>query len=662
MNTEEIKWISYYGKDIGTVNRSFREKVNKFGFCLVLDEYGSDKASKAQLCILDAVQNKETPNILLVCPGHLMHNWYRSIVTKDGIDFKMVSGASRTIYSFSEAMSNLFIVSEDAVKSDNAILSQFAASGLIWDLMIIDAGLNIAGVESAFYLDHIKSKTEKLVVFSPVPCDYKEDYTEIKSLVKGLMNDESKAEILDRIEISKNAICFDTSEPIMRYFDSSVYSGDVSRNVVLLEYAFDKEFISNSRKLVDIKTGLPLYQHGGNIFEEYGLEAKKTYTKPAYNTADVVELREVDKKLDCFLTKLEDIMKSPDNKAVVYCVTNTTIAYLSKVLAALYPLNSNMVRIDRGDIFNTKYDNFTTAGTADNARIVLTVDRIGSIKPQTKNYTHIFNYELPHSPVVFEQRAARHGGVDEGKKEFIVFCDENGLFDSRMLSKVLFGKIYKGLVKGLPGRNVLFDLPNALQLIVNCIRDLQYVCGYTGEVTGSLDVITQFRGDYNIIPSIDVSTSVKAHEYTDKKLQKIYNAFGIANQIKGYSTDEKTLKSILKPILDSYKGSLLYLDEEKRIVAVSGEELEGSLAGDKYEQYKQQIATDELSNGIKAAQSYLSSYISENKSAELRYFINGLPDIMKLPVLLGAWKYLTDEYIIQDTFKEFIKKYNEGVM
>ncbi len=662
MNTEEIKWISYYGKDIGAINRSFREKVNKFGFCLVFDEYGSDKASKAQLCILDAVQNKETPNILLVCPGHLMHSWYRSIVTKDGVDFKMVSGASRTICCFSETMSNLFIVSEDAIKSDNAILSKFADSGLVWDLMIIDAGLRITGIDSAFYLEHIKSKTDKLVVFSPVPCDYDGGYDEIKNLVKGFMQDESKADVLEHTEFSKNAICFDTNEPVMRYYDTSVYNGEVARNVVVLDYSYSQEFISNSRKLVDIKSGLPLYQHGGNIFEEYGLEAKKTYTKPAYNTADVAELREVDKKLDCFLAKLDDVLKSSDSKAIVYCVTNTTIAYLSKVLSALYPSSAGMIKIDRGDIFNTKYDNITAEGAADHSRIVLTVDRIGSIKAQTKSYTHIFNYELPHSPVVFEQRAARHGGSNEKSREFIVFCDSNGLFDSRMLSKVLFGKIYKSLVQGLPGRNVLFDLPNAVQLIVNCIRDLQYVCSYTGEVVSSLDVITQFRGDYNIIPSIDLSTAAKTHDYTAKKLEKIYNAFGIANQIKDYNTDEKTLKSIIKPIIESYQSSLLYLDENLKIVPVGGDELATSLASDKYEQYKEQIASDELSTGLKAVQAYLSDYVAENKSAELRHSINGLPDIMKLPVLLGAWRYLTDEYIIQSTFKDFIKKYNEGVM
>ena len=661
MNTEEIKWISFYGKDTGTVCRSFYEKVKKFGFCLVLDEYGSDKASKAQLSVLDAVFANSYPNILLICPKHLMHSWYRSLVTKDGMDFKMISGSSRAITYFNKDMSNTYIIAEEALRADNAMLEQFEQAGIVWDLMIIDAGLNIAGVDSSLYLEHIKTKTEKLVVFSPVPCAYGKGYDDIKSLVKGLMNDEQKAAAVDNIDFSKNTICFHPDVPVMRYYDTSVYSGETARNIVMLNYAFDNDFILSSRKLIDIKTGLPLYPCGGNIFEEYALEAKKVYTKPSYTMADVNILRETDKKLDCFLTKLDEVLGSATNKAVVYCVTSSTISYLTKVIKALYPNYANLLKVDRGDIFNTRYDNFT-AEPSDSARVVITVDTIGSINPVMKTFTHIFNYELPNSPVVLEQRAARHGGKDEASREFILFCDDNGIFDSRMLSKVLFGKIYKSLVEGLPGRNVLFDLPNATQLVVSCIKDLQYVCGYTGEVASSRDVITQFIGDYNVIPSVDLSTAAKTHDYTAEKLDKIYRAFGIENQIKDNSTDEKALKQMIKPVIDSYKNSLLYLNENQRIIPISGEELKECLYGEQYNEYKQQAGSSEIGMGLTAARGALDNYISENKSAELRQCVNELPDVMKMPVLLNTWRYLTDEYIIQDTFREFMRNCNEGVM
>ena len=661
MNTEEIKWISYYGKNVGTISCSFHEKMNKFGFCLVLDEYGSDIASKVQISILDTVLGKQTPNILLICPRHLMHGWYRSIVTENGVDFKMISGSSKAISYFNENMPNTYIIAEEALKADNPLLEKFAEAGLTWDLVIIDAQLSTSGINAESYTEHLKSKTEKLLVLSPIPCGYQKSYDDIRTLVKSLLADEEKAAAVDSINFDEKTICFNPDVPVMRYFDKSVYNGEVARNVILLEYEFPQDFIAGLRRLIDIKTGLPLYTHGGNIFEEYGIEAKKIYTKPTYNIADVAELRSVDKKLDCFLNKLDEALSGAENKVVVYCVTGSTILYLKKVINALYPNISGLVKIDRGDIFNTRYDNFT-GDVRDNARIVLSVDNVGSVDTQTKTFTHIFNYELPDSPVVFEQRALRHGINNEQSREFIVFCDKNKLFDSRMLSKVLFGKIYKSVVAGLPGRNVLFDLPNAAQLVTDAIRDLQYVCSYTGEVSSCHDLITQFRGDYNITPSIDISTAAKTHEYTKLKLDKIYRAFGIENRIKDDSTDEKTLRGMIKESLERFKDSLIYLDEQQHIVALGGEELLSCLESEQYGLYKQQCASSDISTGIKGAQRSFENFISEHKSAELRICVNQLPDTVKMPVLLNSWRYLTDNFMIQETFRQFMKKYNEGVM
>ena len=591
-----------------------------------------------------------------------MHSWYRSVVTSNGVDFKMISGSSKAITYFNENMPNTYIIAEEALASDNSLMQRFADAVLTWDLVIIDAGLSTSGIKCDLYTEHLRAKTEKLVILSPIPCGYMQSYDEIRGLVKSLLADESKAAAVDSISFDKKTICFDPDTPVMRYFDKSVYNGEVSRNVTMLEYEFSQDFISNSRRLIDIKTGLPLYAQGGNIFEEYGLEAKKTYTKPSYNVADVQELRDVDKKLDCFLTKLDDVLKDSENRAVVYCVTGSTILYLKKVISALYPNINGLLKIDRGDIFNTRYDNFTNE-TRDNARIVLTVDKIGSINPQVKNFTHIFNYELPDSPVIFEQRAARHGGKNEQSREFIIFSDKNNLLDSRMLSKVLFGKIYKSIVAGLPGRNVLFDIPNAAQLITNGIRDLQYVCSYTGEVSNCHDVITQFKADYNISPSIDISTAVKTHEYTKLKLDKIYRAFGIENRIKeNTTTDEKVLKPMIKEALERFSGSLLYLDEQQHIVALGGAELEESLYSEQFRAYKERCTTDDISSGIRAAQKMFENFITDNKNAELRLCVNELPDTVKMPVLLNSWRFLTDNFMIQETFRQFMKKYNEGVM
>ena len=54
--------------------------------------------------------------------------------------------------------------------------------------------------------------------------------------------------------------------------------------------------------------------------------------------------------------------------------------------------------------------------------------------------------------------------------------------------------------------------------------------------------------------------------------------------------------------------------------------------------------------------------ITDNKNAELRLCVNELPDTLKMPVLLNSWRFLTDNFMIQETFRQFMKKYNEGVM
>lgn len=49
-----------------------------------------------------------------------------------------------------------------------------------------------------------ESKTNKLVILSPVPCGYHQSYDEIKSLVKALLADENKANAVDDISFDEN--------------------------------------------------------------------------------------------------------------------------------------------------------------------------------------------------------------------------------------------------------------------------------------------------------------------------------------------------------------------------------------------------------------------------------------------------------------------------
>ena len=71
-------------------------------------------------------------------------------------------------------------------------MQRFADAGLTWDLVIIDAGLSTSGIKCDLYTEHLRAKTEKLVILSPIPCGYMQSYDEIRGLVKSLLADESK--------------------------------------------------------------------------------------------------------------------------------------------------------------------------------------------------------------------------------------------------------------------------------------------------------------------------------------------------------------------------------------------------------------------------------------------------------------------------------------
>lgn len=666
MNADEIKWISCYDKDIGPINQSLCEKVEKFGYCLVLDEFGSDKATKVQLCVLDTVLKKEKPNILLICPSHFMHSWYKTLVSEIGIDFKMISGSSRAVAYFTDTISNLLIMSEDALLNaqHSPVMQDINGSDIVWDMVIIDASLAVNGIDSNFYIENIKGKAEKLIIFSPVPCGYQESYDGIRNIVKALLSDDDKAATVDDVAFDVSTICFDVDTPIMRYYATSVYEGDLKRKVVVEKYKFDEDWLSNSRHMVDLKTGLPLYTHGGNIFEEYGLEKKKVYTKPVYTIADVGELREVDKKLDVFLNKMDAILENAENRVVIYCMCNSTIEYLRKVLLAAYPNQSNLLKTDKGHLFNTKavINRFENNQDVETQKIIITVDAMGTNDASLRGATHIINYEIPDNPVVFEQRSARHGARNETWREFIVFCDENGVFDSRMLAYVLFGKIYRGILTGLPGRNVLFDLPNAPELMAMMFKELRYVNGFTGEVNNCFDLIMKFRCDFNVKKELKLDTATQVHEYTTRKLNMLYKALDIEKEMSKPEIDDKSLRALMKTVFEKYDGALLYLDEEQKIIAIHGDELKECLYGEQYNEYKAQIQKGEIVMGLKQAKESLANYITENKSSELRVCIEQLSENLKLPVLLNVWRFLRDGFVFTQTFRQFIKNYNEGVM
>lgn len=660
MKTEEIKWILYHDRNTDPVSRSCNDRLRRFGFCFVLDEYGSDISRTAQLAILDTMLQKELPNILMICPQNLMFNRYGEMITGCGADFKLLTSSEGTIEYFAENSSNMYIASEKALTGGSEVL-KLACGKLVWDLVIIDATLSVNGIDEKLYTRNLRIKTNKLLIFAPFPAGRNGDGGALNRTAAAMLNDENAANLALNTKIDKDCIAFEHDAPVTRNFEPEVYRGDTARPVKVLHYAFDKSYLNGLRRQTDLKTGQPLYPYGGNIFEEYATEITRLYVKPVYTVRDVNELRATDKKLDRFLESLDEMIRGSDGRAIVYCVTQATANYLSKVVYALYPKSTGILRVERGGIFNTENisASFERRSKTYKDRIFITVDDAGHSASSSAGYTHIFNYELPDDPMMLEVRASRH--ARSGGKEFILFADDNGMFDSRMLSKVIFGRIYDSLIPGVPGRNVLFDIPQAAEYTAGCIYELMSIVAFADRFTGN-DVILKFKGDFNVPDTLVPNSAPKVLEFVKLKLARLLRALSIDNAMSECGRDLNKLTEKLRPVFERLKNSLLYIDEDHRIQAVDKGFLAGCFDPEKGREYITSLAGSEADVGLKAARKALTDYNGEERDAQLRDCVNQLPDVLKMPVLLNAWKYLSDEYIIQDSFKEFMKKFNEGVM
>ena len=198
MNGNDIKWITANSLNLNNFYFSIPEKLDKFGYCVDFSGYGEGKLDKAQICILDVAKEKEKPNILIICPEGSKQSWYSALLTGLGLDFKFVNGGRDTIMFFAPEMSNLLIVDERVLREgENSAYGNIRKSGIVWDLLIIDASGSIDGMEPELYTDCVGSKADKLLIFAPYPSEYTQSPDGVKSVVKALLSSTAMAEGID---------------------------------------------------------------------------------------------------------------------------------------------------------------------------------------------------------------------------------------------------------------------------------------------------------------------------------------------------------------------------------------------------------------------------------------------------------------------------------
>ena len=650
MSGNSLKWIPLGGMELSAANLAPAEKLRKFGFSLVCCEFGSQKLTKAELCIYDVLAEKENPNILLITSARVLYGWYRILMTGIGADFKVISGAANEIVFFSQDGSNLCLMPGDALKGANGLKGK-VPQDFKWDLIIIDDEQNTNVPDYKAWKELIPWKAERLLMFSCFPAKNDEDKAAFSELVKSVLTDEELSSAADDAAFDASALPLSYETPVMMAGSRSIYDGSVSRNISFVDYEYDKDFISGLRRRMDIRSGLPNYKYGGNIFEEFDIEELKgTYTKPSYTASDVSELRAADKKLDEFLKLADEIITDEKSRAIVYCCDRGTAEFLRKTLSAV--CTSAPVKMARGELFSNenilrklRVDDKTTY-----PKFIIAGDDIGAVGDGLDRVTHVINYELPASPALLERRMTRHGAANENSRSFIIFRDGNRLFDSRMLDKVLYGALPGALSFTVPQRNILLDIGIKAECVSNLIADLKYVHSYSSEVDSCYDLVKKFKGEYELLGAGKVSNAKQLSEFSGEMLGRICKFYGVTKDSSGEE---------IEAALASAKG--LCVSDDGVLAAISADVVSNTAASLDADPASQPYGAEVLA-GIKEARQHIDELHSgRNYHLMIKNDIQSMNDCIQYPVLFGIWRYRVREEDSVRSFRDFIKIYNDGL-
>lgn len=651
MSGNSVKWIPLGGMDLSAANLAPAEKLRKFGFSLVCCEFGSEKLTKAGLCIYDVLAEKESPNILLITSRRVLYGWYRILMTGIGADFKVVSGAANEIVFFSQDSSNLYLMPSEALNSANGLKAK-VPQDFVWDLVIIDDEQNTGVPDYGFWKEQLPWKTERLLMITQFPANSDEDKAALSGMVKQLLSDEEQASAADELDLSVSGLPLDYGTPVLSAGDKRIYNGEIKRSVSFVNYGCDESFLSGLRRRIDIRTGLPNYKYGGNIFEEYDVdETKWVYQKAAYTPSDVAELRSADKKLDEFLKLTDEVMSQENSRAIVYCCDKNTVEYLRKTLTAMYP-GSGVVKAARGELFSNR-DILRKLNVDDRTtypKLIIATDDIGAVGDGLDRVTHVINYELPTSPVLLERRMTRHGAKNENQRSFIIFRDSNKLFDSRMLDKVLFGGLADAFFGDMPARNILLDIDIKAECLSNLIADLRYTESYASEVDNCYDLIRKFKGDYEALGAGKITNAKQLAEFAGKLLAKVCGFFGVSKDAS--QEDIAAALASLTGLCAVNDGALAPVNSEmlSKIAASLDQDPAGQPFG------------EEAIAGVEAAHKHIDELHSgSNYHLMIKNDIQSLNDCIQYPVLYGVWRYRVREQDSVRSFKDFIRIYNDGI-
>ena len=643
-----VKWIPLEGMELTAADLAPAEKLRKFGFSLVCCSFGSGKLTKAGLCIYDVLAEKETPNILVVTSAREIYGWYRILMTGIGADFKVINGAANEIVFFTGDSSNLYLCPPAALDAANGLKTKVPAD-FQWDLIIVDDEQSLSAPDCRKLSERIPWKSERLLMFTQFPAQNGEERAALSEFVKSTLAEEANASCADSLDFTVNGVPLGYDTPLLLAGDKHICSGAL--NVETADYGFDDAFLAGLRRRSDIRTGLPSYKYGGNIFEDYDVEDMKgLYQKSTYTPSDVAELRAVDKKLDCFLNLADKVASDENSRAMIYCCDRNTVDYLRKVLSAMY--SESRVKTARSELFSNK-DILRKLQVDDSTvypKFVIAMDDISAVGDGLDRITDVFSYELPDSAVLLERRVTRHGTAHEADRRFVFFRDSNKLFDSRMLGKVLYASLPNAFCGDIPARNVLLDIPAKGEYIAELVADLRYAESYASEVDSCYDLIKKVKADYELLGAGNLSNARHLAEFAGKLLAKVCRFYGIE---KDSSPEEiAAAADKLSGLCQAADGAL------SAVPADMVEKISKSLDADPA---AQPFGEEAIAGLEQAKQRVNELHSGSHYHLMIKNDIQSLNDCIQYPVLYNIWKYRVREQDSVRSFRDFIRIYNDGM-
>lgn len=642
-----FKWMPLAGLNLSAANLAAAEKLRRFGFAVNCGEFGSEKYTKAGLCIYDVLAEKENPNILIVTKNSELYSWYRVMVTGLGADFKIITGAPNALLFFNEFGAGLYLMSSETLFGDN-VLKKKANKSFLWDLIIIDEELNGGVPDYKKYRENLVWCSDRLLINTPFPAKTDDDKAELISLVKSVLSDGEKAEKADEISFDAGASRLDEESAVMRYFDVPAYSDKFARKVTFVEYGFEEDTMVNLRRRVDLRSGLPAYRFGGNVFEAYDCEKfekeRRAYIKSSYTRSDVEDLRTFDKKLDSLLKYLDE----EKGRVMIYCCDKETAEYLRKALTCMYGAD---VRVARDELSRPEdiARKLSVNVESDHPRILIGTDSLGTVGDGMSGIDCIINYELPLSPALLERRMTRHGSAKEAERKFVIFRDKNNLFDTCALEKVLYLQLENGFCGKLPARNILLDVPEKADCLNNLIGDLKYIRGVAKEIDNCLDLIKKVKCEYAIPETQTIANSKQLAEFAENMLDRMYKLFGLSE-----SSTNDDIAAAIKAL-----SGLCIVRDGKLVKAPECGAMSDSFTNDSYS--NQPFALEAL-KGLSDAKAQIDElHKGSYFHLKIKQEIVSLNDCIQYPVLYGIWKYRAKEQDSDRSFKDYIKIYNDGI-